>query len=120
MGRADRILEDALPEPFRTQDEMDQANVYIVNPTRYQNMPLQQVRTEHLIPTQKLVSNSKVAGMVEDGIFDRILVAVRNNKPYIIDGHHRWSAAKVSERPHIWCHIWNMDPPPARADGLVY
>ena len=106
MGLADNILESIVPEPFEDASEFKQANRFISGEDDYTSLPMKQVRTDMLIPTQAGIDQDKVDDIADKGDFDGILVVMKDGKPHLLDGHHRHEAAKQMDRPTIWAHIW--------------
>ena len=109
MGRVEKIIESIVPEPFNGLREFDKCNQYLHGNDDYRNLPLMQVRTDMLIPTQATVDQSKIDGIIEDEAYDGILVFVRGTKSWVLDGHHRSAAATQAGRSTIWAHVWKPD-----------
>jgi hypothetical protein len=125
MGKADELLEMLdtfesdtclfellIPKPFRNDLEWSVMDAIVTDPKLCHRLPLLQVRTEHLTPTQAFIDQDKVRKMRREGHFDGLFVVKRNGSVYVIDGHHRLEAAKLANKPTIWCYTLKMPSQP--------
>jgi hypothetical protein len=76
----------------------------------FYKLPEEQFSLDNLVVTQKVVNEAKIKANIEKGNFGKgggtdVFVVRYRGKDYIIDGHHRVMAAKLSGKKNAFAHI---------------
>ena len=81
---------------------------------RRHHLPINLVSIDKIYPHQELLSTNKIIDIIKNGIleikdFEDILLIHKDNKYYIVDGHHRIAAQILINKKDIEAKIYSLN-----------